>query len=319
MPITPSLTNDPGTFPQNIRYVLNGDPVNQLFLQKPVLDLEYRTEVLRLFVNAQETATSAAEAALTSFDLQHDHSGNFGEIVVDFARVYANSSPTDAIMNLTAAGQFAIKKSGGPLADDLFRLVEDGVADSDKIIFPGSAGLFTHRSAAASDLTANPHNLNLAGRVFTISLGCKVAQTADDLFAPLNPLLSVGAVYAAPGLVGKFPGSLTGTRLEGVVVGANNNALVSPQNIVLIQNSLTNDLMLSGGGEVIYGLLQNTGSIPSPTWVLNFYTKSGPYTFLQSDGSKTLKLYGQEAFSLTTVPTVDPRFITLCREGTKVL
>jgi len=319
MPITPSPNNDPGTFPQTVRHITNGDPANQLFLQKPALDLEYRTDVLLEFVNAQESFVNGELASLSAFDIQHDHSGSNGDTVIDFSQIYSNSDDTDAFFNLTEAGQFAIKKSGGPTADDLFRLVEDGATPQDQIIFPGSLDLFGHMAALASDLTTNPHNLNLAGRVFTISLGCKVGNVADDDFAILNPLLPAGSDYAAPGLLGKFPGSLVSPRLEGVIVGTSSNASTAPQHIVLIHNSLTNDLITGAGSEIVYGLLQNTGTQLAPTWQINFFTKSGPHTFLMSAGQKTLKLYGQEAYSLTSVPVVDPRFVTLCREGTKVI
>ena len=51
MPIPSFPGSNPGEYPQDIRHILNGDPLNQTQLQAPSVDLEYRTDVLRDYIN----------------------------------------------------------------------------------------------------------------------------------------------------------------------------------------------------------------------------------------------------------------------------
>lgn len=313
MPVTPVPTRNPGDYPDTVRHISNGDPVNQTFLRNPSVDLELRTEALRAFANAFATATGVNLQTLTQFLQQHNHSGTSGEQVLDFARIYANSDLTGTYFSLVANGSFAIKKNGGELADDLLKLDDAGTVPKDQIHFPGSTALFDHQAALASNLAVSPHGLKLAARPFVISEGCLVGSTANDTTITLDPTASVGALYAAPGLFGKTQGNLTtGALAEGVITGAvTDTSSEAPQNIVLVH--VSGDLYVPGS-EPVYGLLAKD----SAGWKVSFRTKTGgAYAFTTAGGAKTLRLIGQEAFSLTTVPVVDPRFILMAKLGIK--
>jgi hypothetical protein len=313
MPITPSSNHQVGSYPDTIRHISNGDPANQTFLRNPMLDLEFRTDVLKDELNSFETATAANFNDTVNFDDNHDHSGSRGEKVLDFGQIYSNG-PIIADFNLTALGKFIVRQQGTNTAPVLLELDEAGTTPATKIIFPGSVGMFAHVDAAASDLTTNPHNLKLAARLFPISAGCKVGVSADSVIV-LNTTALINTDYSALGLAGQTPSD--GVANEGVIVGAANNSNLTPANIVLVHDQSTNDLKTSGGNP-IYGLLTNLGTQLLPSWQLSFFTTAGVYTFPAST-PVFLKLYAMFAYSLSTAPVVDPRLILLARSGIKAV
>jgi len=311
MPITLSPSHVSGNYPDTVRHITNGDPANQTFLRYATLDLDYRTEELRLFTDSLEATATANLNTLTAFNQNHDHSGSNGEKVLTFGQIYANSSQTAAYFNLAAGATFAIKKDGGIGAANLFYLDEAGLTNKTKIQFPGSDALFDHQVATAANLTLNPHGLKLAARVLTISDGCQIdgATGGPYAFITLNPALVAGALFAAPGLAGKTPSD--GATAVGVLVGD----LTSPggykANIVLIRDSTLGTPILSSG-KPVYGLLQNTGTTLAPVWKLTFYANGVAYSFATT---VTVKLYGQTAYTLSDVPVVDPAFVALCQQA----
>jgi hypothetical protein len=81
-------------------------------------------------------------------------------------------------------------------------------------------------------------------------------------------------------------------------------------NVVLIRDLSNNPIVFSGNP--VYGLLRNTGTLLSPVWKLAFFAAGAVYSFATNTH---VKLYGQFAYSLTTVPVVDPRFVTLAQSS----
>lgn len=307
--ITPSAVHQSGAYPDSIRHITNGDPVNQTFLRNPMLDLEFRTDVLKDAYNDLVASTTAAFTDTNHAFAQHDHSGISGEPIIDFARVYENGDP-DAWFNLAENGKWRILKHGDNLSDVIFEIDEAGTDGPSTIKFPGSAAMFAHVGAAASDLTTNPHDLKLTARFVLISSGCLVASS-DGSFT-LDTVATAGTLHAAPELNGLTPSD--GAANEGVIVGAQTDS-PSAANIVLVHDATTNDFILDGS-DVVYGLLHNSGTQLAPVWQIYFYTSSGAYSF---STTPTLKLYAQFAYSLSTVPTVDPRAVLLAKKGIKVI
>ena len=315
MAITPNGNHVSGNYPDTVRHITNGDPANQTFLRNPMLDLEYRTDVLKDELNSFETSTAANFSDRVNFDLTHLHDGSQGEEVLGFARVYANGGLNGADFNLLTSGKFIIRPHGTSLTPPIFEIDEAGTDGPSTIKFTGSAAMFAHVGAAATDRTTNPHNLRLATRLFLASAGCLVGTAADSVIT-LNPAALAGTTYAAPGLVGAVPSN--GSTGEGIMVGAASPGSLAPTNLVLIHDASTDDLLLSGAGHPIYGQLTNTGTQPSPIWQLSFFTSVGAYTF-PALTPQTLKLYALYAYSLTTVPLVDPRLFLLAMSGVKAV
>ena len=309
MPIVPQPTHQAGDYPDTIRFITNGDPANQTFLRQAQQDLDFRTEVTKDFVNDLEATVISNFNTLDAFDKNHDHSGSNGEQLVDFNQIYSNSSQVDAKFTLANDGSWRVRNDAD--TEDLIKLDDAGTTDDTKIIFPGSVAVFAHRDAAASDHTGvNPHSLELAGRVLTMSSGCTIDGSSNGPYTKvtLDPSLAIDALFAAPELLGKV-GSAAGT-VEGVLDGD----LTSPggfkNNIVLIRVK-SSDTPILDGGNPVYGLLENTGTQPSPIWELSFFANGAVHNF---NADALVTLYGQEAYSLTTVPIVDPGFVKLCQE-----
>jgi len=309
MAITPNGNHVSGNYPDTVRHITNGDPANQTFLRNATLDLDYRTEMLRLFTATLEATATTNLSTLTAFNQNHDHSGSNGEKVLSFGQIYANSSQTAAYFNLAAAATFAIKKNGGAGAANLFYLNEAGTTPKTKIQFPGSDDLFDHQAATAANLTLNPHGLKLAARVLTISEGCQIdgATGGPYAFITLNTATAVNGLFSALGLAGHTPSD--GVAAEGVLVGDVTTPGGYKSNIVLIRDS-TSGLPILQTGNPVYGLLQNTGTVPAPVWTLSFYAAGIAYSFATT---VTVKLYGQTAYTLSGVPVVDPAFVALCQ------
>jgi len=310
MPIAESPNHQAGEYPGDVRHISNGDPANQNFLRNPMLDFEYRTDVIKDFVNGLEATVLGNYSLLDSFDKNHDHSGSLGEKNLDFAQIYANSSQTLAFLNLASNGALAIKKTGDETADDLLFLDDAASVDKEQIIFPGSVALFEHRDAPASDLTTKPHNLALAGRVFAISHGCLINGAASGPYTDivLDPTMAEGGVFSATGLVGKDPSD--GVSGEGVLVGDLTSPGSQKPNIVLLRD--LSGLPIVGSSKPIYGLLEDVGTVGAPSWRLSFFEDGAPYSFASDS---TVLLYAQEAHSLSTVPVADPRFAVLAQTG----
>jgi hypothetical protein len=300
MTITPSSLHQAGFYPSNVRLISNGDPCNQTFLNNPMLDLQFRTDVLLNEINNFETATAGNFNDIINFDDNHTHNGLLGEKVIDLGQAYANGNIVQSF-SLGNGGSLTIKAHGGGAT--LFQLNDAGLTPETQVVFPQSTNMFSHISAAASDRTNNPHSLKLQARLFTISQGCLVGSVNSDQSVTLSTVATVGTLYSALGLAGAVPSN--GSSNEGVLVGTSLYSQVAPLNIVLVFDASTNAQIFSGGLPV-FGLLVNTGTQISPTWQLHFATTAGDYTFA-SGSPKTLKLYAQYAYSLSTVLTVDPR------------
>jgi len=270
--------------------------------------LEFRTDVTKDFVNALELTVIGNFNTLNAFDLNHDHSGGNGEKLLDFNQIYANSNQVDAKFTLANNAAWRIRNDAD--SEDLIKIDDQGTTDDTKIIFPGSVAVFAHRDAPASNLSNNPHNLALAGRSFTMSSGCLIDGLSSGPYSDiiLDPGGAVDALFAAPELSGKI-GSAGATQ-EGVMDGD----LTSPggfkNNIVLLRVKST-DTPLLDAGNPIYGLLENTGTPGTPVWKLSFFANGVAHSFATDS---LVTLYGQEAFSLSTVPLIDPAFVKLCQE-----
>lgn len=300
-PITPVNEHTPGKYPDTVRHISNGDPCNQEYIRYPSLDLEYRSEVLREALNQFYSEFTTNANALEAFDTNHDHSGNNGEKVVDLAQVYANTSADHAFISLSAGKALRIKKSGGEASADLLALDDAGTTNKTKIFFPGSNDLFDHQVALASDLTLNPHGLKLAARVVKVCDSLSVTTEQEVVLTNLNTVT---------GFVSKSRASLVAPLAEGVITGALTPEDY-PQHIVLVLNSSTGQQIFSGPNPV-YGLLNYTGT----EWKVGFFAGNAPYTFA---APASLKLYGQEAFSLSNIPVVNPRDILYAKYGESYL
>lgn len=310
MPIAESPNHQAGEYPADVRHISNGDPANQNFIRNPMLDFEYRTDVIKDFVNALEATVLGNYSLLDSFDKNHDHSGSLGEKNLDFAQIYANSSQVLAFLNLASNGALAIKKTGDETAANLLYLDDAATIDKEQIIFPGSVALFDHRDAPASNLTNNPHSLALSGRVFEVSGGCLIDGAANGPYTEvvLDTGMAEGGLFSALGLAGKDPSD--GVSAEGVLVGDLVNPGSHKPNIVLIRD--VNGDPIVGSAKPIYGLLEDIGTPGSPSWRLSFFEDGIAYSF---STDTTILLYAQEAYSLSTVPVADPRFTVLAQTG----
>jgi len=314
MPIPLSTTHSAGNYPDTVRHILNGDPLEQTFLQNPTYDVEFRTDVIRDYINnTLEPSIQSLTNTTTSFDQNHDHSGANGEKILNFARVYANSSQVDASFSLATNGAYTIKATGASF--NLLKITDGATLDRDKVRFSGSDALHDHMESAASDLTLKPHNLALSGKQLVISLDCVIDVAGGDLQTiTLNPSGLEGTAGSALGLDGKS--SSDGSTNEGVITGDHtDNSEDLPQHVVRLLDEATSTNLTNVSSEVIYGLLGNTGTIATPIWQLSFYTVSGPHTFLQADGNKDVILIGTEAYSLTAVPVTDTGFIISAKRG----
>lgn len=309
MPITPQPTHQAGDYPDTVRHISNGDPANQTFMRNPSFDLEFRTDVLKDTSNTLETTVNSNFNTLDAFDKNHDHSGGHGEKVIDFSQIYGNDNSANAGFDLASAGQFYIKKSGG--GTDLLRVVEDGALAIDQFIFPGSVDLHNHMAAPASDLVNSPHNLKLSGRMFPISLGALIDGATNGPYTKvtLDPAAVLGLQFSAPGLLSKTPSD--GATSEGVIVGDLTTPMAHKENIVLMHKSTTDEPLLSGS-DPVYGLLEDTNPGGAPVWELSFFANGVAHSFAVDD---TVKLYGNEAYSLSTVTVVDSSFVNLCQTG----
>lgn len=309
MPITPQPTHQAGDYPDTIRHISNGDPANQTFLRPASEDLEYRTDVIKDFVNTLETNQIANFNTLDAFDKNHDHSGSNGEKVLDFSQIYANSNQVAAAFALAEDASFTIQGSGG--SPDLFKVDDAAVADRDKVSFAGSDALHDHIEAAASDLTENPHDLRLTPRLLTASIDALIDGATGGPYTEviLDTAAAPGAQFAAPGLNGKSPSD--GLTAEGVLVGDLTSPGSLKTNTVLILDANTNQQLLSGS-DPVYGLLENIGTVPSPIYRLSFFAAGVAYNF---NTDENVRLFVTEAFTLSTVSVGDSRFITYAQFG----
>jgi hypothetical protein len=309
MPINPQPSHTAGEYPDTIRHISNGDPANQTFMRNPSIDLEYRTDVLKDFTNSLESTVIGNFNTLDAFDKNHDHSGSNGEKVLNFGQIYTNSSQIEATFSLAVDGVFSIKKSGG--SSDLLRLDDAATTNETKIIFPGSVDIFTHIAAPASDVATNPHNLALAARVAVLSSGCLIDGASNGPYTEitLDPGLPANDPLAAPELTGKEP--TDGSVDPGILVGDLTTPGSPKDNVVMLIDTSTKLPVLSGV-DPVYGLLEDIGVPGNPVWRLSFFAAGAVYNFTSDT---TVYLYGQEAFDLSNVPVVDPRFPILAQQG----
>lgn len=105
MPVDITTGSEDKKYPLTVKHVSNGEPGNAATFRAPTEALDRRTEVLRTFVNTQETAVNTQLAAHSTFNSTHRHGGGADGVKLNFQQVYSNDDDT-ASLAISENGSF---------------------------------------------------------------------------------------------------------------------------------------------------------------------------------------------------------------------